>query len=246
MMDKETITNDELSQRFEAAFNRIHNKLKAISQQSEKAAFMELLHTSARSHASIRAHLDELKQFAKLRNAIVHQKTEASYYIAQPHTEIVERIEQIDRILSEPAEAATIASSPVYTVEPDTLLVQVLEMIRDHKLAEYPVYEKGTCKGLLTGREILKWMADQHTDGKISLTDVQVRDILPPTSDYIISFVESKANIFDIESIFEEHQSQNKKLEAVLITPNGGADELPIGIITSWDLTKNNDILLEQ
>ncbi|KAB7709144.1 CBS domain-containing protein [Bacillus aerolatus] len=238
-------TNDELSERFEAAFNRIHNKLKAMGKQSDGDAFVELLHNSARNHASIRAHLDELKQFAKLRNAIVHQKTEAYYYIAQPHEKIVDRIEQIDKILSEPAEAISIASTPVYTVEPDTPLLKVLDMIRDNKLAEYPIYEKGKCQGLLTGREILKWMADNQENGKVDIADVTVKDILPSKNDYIISFVKRDANIFDIEYTFEEHQSNNKKLEAVLITPNGGSDELPVGIITSWDLTKNNDVILE-
>ena len=245
-MEKETKTNDELSERFEAAFNRIHNRLKATVKQGDSDAFMELLHSSARNHASVRAHLDELKQYAKLRNAIVHQKTEANYYIAQPHEEIVERIEQIDKMLSEPAEAISIASSPVHIVEPDTPLVQVLEMIRDDKINEYPVYDKGKCQGLLTGREILKWMANTHADGKINISSVQVKDILPEKNEYIISFVKRDANIFDIEYTFEEHQSLNKKLEAVLITPEGGSDELPVGIITSWDLTKNNDVILEQ
>lgn len=243
-MEKETKTNDELTERFETAFNRIHNRLKTAAEKAESDAFMELLHVSARNHASVRAHLDELKQYAKLRNAIVHQKTEANYYIAQPHTEIVERIEHIDEILAEPAEAMSIASSPVHIVESDTPLVQVLEMIRDHKLNEYPVYDKGQCKGLLTGREILKWMANTHTEGKIDISSIQVKDILPEKNEYIISFVNREANIFDIEYTFEEHQSLNKKLEAVLITPEGGSDELPVGIITSWDLTKNNDVIL--
>ncbi|KIL74573.1 CBS domain-containing protein [Bacillus badius] len=243
-MEKETKTNNGLSERFETAFNRIHNHLKAITAQKDGDAFLELLHTSARNHASVRAHLDELKQYAKLRNAIVHQKTEANYYIAEPHQEIVERIEQIDKMLSEPAEAMSIASSPVYIVEADTPLIQVLEMVRDFKINEYPVYEKGDCQGLLTGRDILKWMANTQLDGQITIDSVKVKDILPEKNEYLISFAKRDANIFDIEYTFEEYQSQNKKLEAILITHEGRSDELPVGIITSWDLTKNNDVIL--
>ncbi len=245
MMAKSVKTSDELSERFEAAFNRIHNYLKSAVKQADSDAFIELLHVGARKHASIRKHLDELKQFAKLRNAIVHEKTEADYYIAQPHKEIVERIEQIDTVLSEPAEAQSIASSPVYIVETDTPLLQVLDIIRENGLAEYPVYEQGRCKGLLAGTEILTWMAEHEADGKIDLNGITVKDITTERDEDSIAFVKKEANIFDVEYTFEEYQSNDKKLEAILITPGGKSDELPVGMITSWDLIKNNDIIMD-
>ncbi|HZG70753.1 MAG TPA: CBS domain-containing protein [Chondromyces sp.] len=234
-------TSIELSERFEAAFNRIHTTLKRLHKRGDTDVFMELLHETARKHASVRKHLDELKQYAKLRNAIVHEKTETNYYIAQPHEDIVERIEAIDQILSEPAEAMSIATTPVYTLEPSTSLTKVLQMIKENGYSEYPVYERGICKGLITARGILCWMTEHHSNSKVDFSQTTVSDILPLETDHTIAFTDKKATVFDIEYTFEEHQNKNKKLEAILITQNGTSEELPSGIITTWDLTKINE-----
>ncbi|WP_203362726.1 CBS domain-containing protein [Bacillus sp. REN10] len=236
--------NNERSLRFEVAFNRIHQQLKQLALKSDQHSFMEILHDCARSHASVRSHLDELKQFAKLRNAIVHQKINAEFYIAEPHENIVKRIEQIDALLSQPASALSIASQPVCIVELHTPFVRVLHMIQELSYSEYPVFDQGTCKGILTGEEMLKWMAHQQTDNHIPLHEVTVRDLLSEQSRSKVAFIKKDANIFEVEHLFENYQSNNQKLEAILITPNGTSKELPIAMITSWDLTKTNDQII--
>ncbi|OZI11050.1 hypothetical protein CEW92_13650 [Bacillaceae bacterium SAS-127] len=213
------IEKNERSLRFEVAFNRIHQQLKQLVPKQAQHSFIEILHTSAQQHAVVRTHLDELKQFAKLRNAIVHQKTEAHSYIAEPHEEIVKRIEQIDALIAKPADALSIASKPVRTVELHTSLTEVLQMIKQFSYSEYPVFTKGGCKGLLTGKDILKWMAHQQIDGSPTLFDVTVQDLLTEQSTSTLAFIKKEANIFDVEYLFESYQQSNKKLEALLITP---------------------------
>ncbi|MBM7647779.1 CBS domain-containing protein [Bacillus ectoiniformans] len=234
----------ERSERFETAFNRIHQTLKQISRTNGNDAFMEILHDAARTHASVKACLEDLKQYAKLRNAIVHHKKDAQFYIAEPHHEIVERIESIDRLLTDPGKALSIASAPVYTVEMNTLLTTVLKYVEQHGYSGYPIYEKGRCRGLLTAKTILQWMAIHHQQGKLDLSALQVKDLVTENTVCTIVFLSQQANIYDIEFLFEDHQARKQKLEAVLITPNGRESELPIGIITAWDLTKNNDQII--
>ncbi|WP_100402684.1 CBS domain-containing protein [Bacillus sp. FJAT-42315] len=238
------IEKNERSLRFEVAFNRIHQQLKQLAPKQAQHSFIEILHTCAQQHASVRTHLDELKQFAKLRNAIVHQKTDTHSYIAEPHEEIVKRIEQIDALISKPADALSIASKPVCMVELHTPLAEVLQMMKQFSYSEYPVFTKGVCKGLLTGKDILKWMAHQQIDGSTNLFEVTVQDLLPEQSTSTLAFIKKEANVFDVEYLFEGYQQSNKKLEAILITPNGTSEELPIAMITSWDLTKTNDQII--
>ncbi|UZM99664.1 hypothetical protein OL548_06065 [Lysinibacillus sp. MHQ-1] len=45
---------------------------------------------------------DDLRSYADLRNAIVHHRTSINYVIAEPHTDVVERIEYIDATLAKP------------------------------------------------------------------------------------------------------------------------------------------------
>ncbi len=82
-----------LSERFESAFNQIHENLKKlVSADTDK--FTSLLRYG--NHLkSVQAYQDELYQYAKLRNAIVHEKVSPGYYIAEPHEKVVERIEKI-------------------------------------------------------------------------------------------------------------------------------------------------------
>ncbi|WP_100331242.1 CBS domain-containing protein [Bacillus xiapuensis] len=235
---------NERCSRFEAAFNRIHQQLQQLCSHQQNHPFIEALHDCARHHASVRVHIEELKQFAKLRNAIVHQKTDAHFYIAEPHEETVERIEQIDKLISEPAEALSISSQPVCTVELSTSITKVLQMIQDFSYSEYPVFEKGVCQGLLAGKDLLTWMANQLAEDRIDLSGMTVKNVLPHAPQREIAFLKKEANIFDAEYVFEDFQNRNKKLEAILITPNGTPKELPIGIITSWDLTKIKDEIL--
>ncbi len=94
----ETVEID-LSERFEIAFNRIHKALSKMVKNIHGDTFSQLVAHGAKRHAIIRSYKDELFQFAKLRNAIVHEKLKADFYIAEPHQDVVERIEEIAELL---------------------------------------------------------------------------------------------------------------------------------------------------
>ena len=51
-----------------------------------------------------------------------------------------------------------------------------------------------------------------------------------------IEIVSKDINIFEIENIFEKAHKKKRKIEGVIITENGKIDEVPLGIITAWDL----------
>ncbi|MGG1559593.1 hypothetical protein ABEH82_16230, partial [Geobacillus thermoleovorans] len=70
----EFLQETKLSERFEAAFNRIHAQLKKIANVTHTDAFTSLVHITSKKHALIRSVKEELLQYAKLRNAIVHEK----------------------------------------------------------------------------------------------------------------------------------------------------------------------------
>lgn len=231
----ETVEVD-LSERFEVAFNRIHKALSKMVRSVNGNIFSQLVAHGSKRHAIIRSHKDELFQFAKLRNAIVHEKLRTDFYIAEPHREVVERIEEIATLLEKPVTALSISNSPVVYFNYYSSIKDVILSIHKNTYTKFPIYKDGTCIGILTSGAVIKWMAKHLTNDVIDLANIHVGEVIPYETKHLIDFVDKERDIFEVEEMFEKRHAHGKKLEAVIITENGQIDEKPIGIITSWDL----------
>jgi predicted transcriptional regulator len=230
----------EKSERFEVAFNKIHLKLKELGEGKGSDSFVDLLQQTSRKHMIIQKYFSELRQFARLRNAIVHEKIRMEYYIAEPHMEIVEQIEQICAELYEPTLAMEIASKPVVCFHPFTSIKEVLNTIEKTTFNQFPVYDSANhFHGLVTEDGVAKCLSSHISGNTISLSGLTVETILGFEKQRNVAFVNDKENVYEIEHIFEKFRRKNQKLEAVLITKDGTANDKPLGIITSWDLIKN-------
>ncbi|WP_449537387.1 CBS domain-containing protein [Ferdinandcohnia sp. Marseille-Q9671] len=226
----------ELSVRFEVAFNRIHKALSKMVKNVNGDIFSQLVTHGAKRHAIIRSYKDELYQFAKLRNAIVHEKLRADFYIAEPHREVVERIEEIAALLEMPRTALSFSNGPVVYFNFQSSIKDVVLAIQTNTYTKFPIYKNGSCIGILTSGAILKWMAKRLSQETIELRDIRVGEIIPYETKHLIDFVDKDREIFEVEEMFEKRHAHGKKLEAVIITANGKMDGKPLGIITSWDL----------
>ncbi|PLS02338.1 CBS domain-containing protein [Neobacillus cucumis] len=224
-----------LSERFEVAFNQIHESLRKIVQIKDDR-FVVLVKAGARNFQIVDTYKEELEQYAKLRNAIVHEKTEIGYYIAEPNRSVVERIEKIASIMGRPNYALTIATKQVVYFNMDDKILDVIHAIKEYGYSQYPIYQNKECVGLLSTGAIVKWMAANVQSSAIYLTNILVSDILQAEKALPVKFAPKSINIFEVESIFEKEHLENKDLEAVIITENGKCNETPIGLITAWDL----------
>ena len=224
------------SERFEAAFNRIHKVLKDTLPQCRTDRFAELVQ-EGRGHGLIRYYERDLFQFAKLRNAMVHEKIDDGYYIAEPHKEAVEKIERIAEELEKPPTALSISSKPVCYFHEDDNLADVLKAIREHSHTRFPIYnDNEEYRWLLTATEIVQYLASHFDDDYKELENVKVRELYNKKYRHLVSFVNQHATVFDVETVFEAAQKNNKKLECIIITTKGNSSEEPNGIITPWDL----------
>lgn len=230
--------NINLSERFEVAFNRIHKALSRMVNQGTSDIFGHLVTQGAKKHAIIRTYKDELYQFAKLRNAIVHEKLRADFYIAEPHEDVVQQIEEIADHFEMPITALSISNNPVFYFNYHSSIKDVVLAMNKKTYTKFPIFKNGTCVGLLTAGAIIKWMAEHLADNIIDLSDIRVSEVIPYETKHLIDFLDKDSDIFDVEALFEKRHAHGKKLEAVIITENGKTDEKPLGIITSWDTIK--------
>ena len=226
-----------LCERFQVAFNQIHEELKKIVKIRDDR-FKTLLNIGSRNHQIIKTFNDDLEQYAKLRNALVHDRREMNYYIAEPHIEIVEHIEKIAYIFTRPNYALTIASKKVAYYNYFDHITDVMNGIKEHSYSRYPVYLNNQYKGLLKTGDIMKWMSEHLDSTILDICNITVADVLAldVVKEHPVEFASKTINIFEAEELFEMAHQQNKKLEAVIITENGKPNESPLGLITAWDL----------
>ncbi len=224
-----------LSERFEVAFNQVHDALKDIVQINDDR-FVVLVKVGAKKYQIIETYKKDLEQYARLRNAIVHEKMEIGFYIAEPNAKIVSHIEKIANVFSRPNYALSIATKNVVFFDYHDSILKVTAAIKEYGYSKFPIYKNKKCVGLLTASSIVKWMSQNMESSLVNLSDIHVSDIMNYEREHPIEIVPKDINIFEVENIFEKAHKRKRKIEGVIITEHGKAEEAPLGMITAWDL----------
>ncbi|OCA83087.1 hypothetical protein A8F94_18300 [Bacillus sp. FJAT-27225] len=238
-MDKKEIKRQrEKSERFEVAFNQIHTELKKLANNGETDNFVELLHKVKNRHVPIRRYFDDLKSYARLRNALVHEKNRKNFYIAEPHMEVVEQIESIAEFLSVPPSILTAASKEVKTLQADEEVSKAILKMEKHSFTQYPIYDGDQFKFLMTETGLNRFFASRLRGSVIDLEGQKLADVQKFENTNTVKVVSKDMNVFELEDLYDSRTDEDSKLEAVIITENGSHKEKPIGIVSSWDLIK--------
>ncbi|WP_054752158.1 hypothetical protein [Piscibacillus salipiscarius] len=91
------------SERYLIAFNQIEKFLSnEMNQNGQHVGFSKAVHQVGKNNRIVNRFKEDLLEFAVLRNAIVHERTDPEYVIAEPHDSTVEKIEKILNELTEP------------------------------------------------------------------------------------------------------------------------------------------------
>ena len=227
------------SDRFITAYNRIEKVLAKKVDEDGFLPFYRLVDKAKIKNSVVRNYEEDLREFGDLRNAIVHHRTGVDYVIAEPHDEVVERIELIDQKVSNPLRVGALFGCKVHLLQAADPLTKALALMRDNKFGQVPVYENGTFKGLITAAGITHWLAGQSTEDSISREIPTLSDVYnyeKRKESYV--FVKRDLSVYEAEDYFKRAITKGTRLEALLITENAQADEELIGIITPYDLLK--------
>ncbi|WP_414048822.1 CBS domain-containing protein [Macrococcus animalis] len=224
------------AERFLNAFNTIEKYLTKYNLNKGYASFSRLIDYAINKDKVVAQYKDDLKQFAELRNAIVHNtRSGDNRVIAEPHEEVVKEIELITEMLIHPPRAIEKATKKVVTFHINDLLTTVLAQINASKFTQFPIYNGKTYVGLLTESGITRYFAANH-HREIGI--IKVSEVIAYEQKERAAFVDEGATEIEIVSMFKSFNERNEKLEAVLITDSGTKEGKLIGLITLYDLLK--------
>ena len=224
----------ERADTFLAHVNRIETGMRERLNKPVNVGCSEMTGCLSRKEKGQIAQFEEdLLQMAQLRNAIVHERIADDFVIAEPNEWAVQRIETIEQALTKPEKVVPKFAKRVTAFEITTSLETLLTIIAKKQYSQFPIYEKGVFKGLITVRGIGVWFAIESTKGEVHIANRTVRELL--ASNYKRSnyqFVSIEATVFEVEQMFREQP----RLEAVLISKSGHPNGELVGIVRPRDL----------
>lgn len=228
------------SERFLSAFNSIEKHLSKKRNTHNYIRFSQAIDIAKKEDAIVRRYANDLLEFADLRNAIVHERTEPNFVIAEPHDSTVLNIESIVRELSNPKTVIPTFRSDVFTFQINHCLTDVLKIIRDRRYSQFPVYNNNEFVGIISENGITNWLAKNIEEDIISLVETPLEFIIQcEENKNNYHFISRNTSIYEVEEIFKKRLSEGTKLDALLITHNGRKSESLLGIVTPWDIIKN-------
>ena len=240
MQNREVFQN---SKRFIDAYNNIDYALKTRYNLNRSMGFSDLIRKSVSINYVVRKYEDDLIDYGRLRNAIVHNNNE-DFVIAEPHDSVVENIEHIEKLLTTPPRAIdTVARKKVLIVYAGTSMRDVIITMAKSNFSNLPVYRDNELMGVANGQKIITSMWQyMMAGGKCSsfLDNVQIEDMLSSLENsnyYCVKKVDCT-----IEEALQEYD-KNHKLLAILFTKRGTSSELPVGIMTGANVVEAQKIL---
>ena len=231
------------SERFIAAYNSIDYSLRTIYGFKRSISYADLIRKAVPLNSVVRKYEDELIDYGRLRNSIVH-KTNPNYVIAEPHDEVVDEFEKIAKLIATPPTAFNkISHKEVVICDADVSIKEVLQIMARTGYHNIPVYMNGVLQGVAIATKLIENIGMCLINGQDAtqyLENTKVIDVITKDEEsnyYRVSdmsmTIEKALNYFYI----------NRRLSLILITEKGTYNEKPIGIITTADILDMNAVL---
>ena len=231
------------AERFLTAYNNIDYGLRAIYGFKRSMSFSDVVRRSVVLNSVVRKYEDDLIDYGRLRNAIVHQGNH-KYIIAEPHDEIVVQIERLADLITEPPKAIDmVGNKEVITINGDMKIGSAVELIYRTGYSNLPAYEGDKLLGILNGRKLVNVIGEKISEGvnlQTFVDETAVAEILPHMGeDYYFMLADQGLTIDEAMNFFEN----NRKLLIILITKDGKDTGKPLKIISSADIIDMKKIL---
>ena len=222
--------------RFINAYNSIDQTLRAVYNFRRNITFSDMIRRAVSINSVVRKYEDKLIDYARLRNAIIHNSNEERI-IAEPHDEVVVEMEKIATLIASPPKVIdTIASKTVLVLDGNTPVKVALETIFRTGFKVIPVCEHDQIAGVINSHRLIELMGMQIENGRDLdeyIASTPVRDAVSDSDQDRLFVIKPKTLLIQeaLDLFFA-----NRKLQAIVITKSGSGLERPIGIVTVADI----------
>ena len=225
------------------SYNKIDAQLRDLYGFKPSQSFTDIVRRSAEKNSVVRRYENDLADYARLRNAIVHQSTDGRI-IAVPCDDVVEQILRIEKLLcTPPTVGETLQDKKIVSIEAGLSLRQAVMLIARTGFSNLPVYSGRRMVGIVNNRRIIAELGSRLQGGgsvDAYLSEIPVGDILAESDMFVYyKYVGKRDTLQDVLNAFEE----NKKLLAVAVSENGRIGERIVNFITTADLVRVNKLM---
>ena len=217
--------------RFLNAYVSIERSLNQMLCKNDYIPFKRLVRLAAKNNRIVAKNEETLKEYADLRNAIVHQRSRTEEIIAEPLDSVTDNIERIADLLNTDECVIAYATTPVRCADETTTVKEGYNMIHEIHGDKLPVYRNEEFIGLVTMDQIAGWMVNGNSEND------PVMNLIHPDRGMTV-FMSRKESIMDAVLFFDKTVKDTGEAPVILETETGKATEKPIGILSTHDLSR--------
>jgi CBS domain len=220
--------------RFLEAFRTLEHQVRRLARADRDEPFVAALMSACGRSPELRRYQAELRHFAMLRNAIVHEPYEGREPIADPREDAVAEIEGLARAILDPPTALSVLPHPVIVANLDTSLKDASIVMRDGNFSQLPVVNKGRVVDVLTSSAVARYLTSVVFEAADGDQAIAVKTVVPYDKDRRFVTKPLDASVLTVVEEFERREASGRLLNAVCLT---GEDRNGLaGIATLYDL----------
>ncbi|MBQ7579469.1 MAG: CBS domain-containing protein [Clostridia bacterium] len=230
------------AERFINSYNTLDKTLRDLYNIKPNLTFSDTIRKVASVNSVVKKHEDDLIDYGRLRNAIVHRSISGEV-IAEPHDDVVLKLEAITRQVKTPPRAMdSVVNRKVFVVDGAEKIKNLLMEMYKSGYSNIPVYRSGTLVGVVSRKMLVEAMGkavmqENSIDEFLNKSVMDSLDLENISSHYDV--VPASITIDNLLYLFQ----QNRKLSTVIITKTGSYSEQPLGIVVTADTIDMQTIL---
>jgi hypothetical protein len=241
----------ERGREFLRLFNEIDHHVKRLTQSQGGEGFFRRLQWASRDQPQIKRYIDDLMEFAELRNALVHDRRFPNRMIAVPTEETIVAFRRLVEHLVRPKRVIPAFASELRVFGTAEPLAAALEYMHRGGYTQVVVREAGELR-LLTAAGITRWLAagmdlvgpaagrssdEYRPAGGPTVETATIADALAHEKPEAMALIAASATVEEATDLFQQALAKRRvRLFAIVITQTGQPTEAPLGIITPADL----------
>jgi hypothetical protein len=220
---------------FLSLFNELEQFLREETNSKRDVPFGGLVGRASRDMPAVHEYARDLREWADLRNAIVHEHPRG-HVIAEITAEALSEFEAMMKKIIAPELVYPRFQREVRVFSEDDSLMDAVKDLWNSGHSQVILRVDGMLT-LLGYAGIIRWLGSAVDGTRIDLADASVGDALTFEEEGGIAFLPGDATVFDARQLFLNFPERfEQRLRAIVITEHGKATEEPLGIITASDL----------